>query len=99
MNSFEQEWRKFHGELPPLAFALREMSGGPWVRFHALPDSKRKAPFWEGYTAPNQLTRRKFNPLHQFRRQIVLDVGTCYQRALDRGGNFGLRTGTLSRAD
>ncbi|WP_320201486.1 DUF3885 domain-containing protein [Agrobacterium sp. rho-13.3] len=41
MSSFEQEWVEFHGEVPPLGFELREMSGKPWVRFHALPNSDR----------------------------------------------------------
>lgn len=41
MNSFDQEWGKFHGEVPPLAFVLREVAGKPWVRFHALPNSDR----------------------------------------------------------
>ncbi|WP_156390375.1 DUF3885 domain-containing protein [Rhizobium sp. Root1203] len=41
MNSFEEEWGKFHGKIPPLGFELREMSGKPWVRFHALPNSDR----------------------------------------------------------
>jgi len=41
MDSFEQEWGKFYGEIPPLAFEMRVMSGIPWVRFHSLPNSDR----------------------------------------------------------
>lgn len=41
MKSFKQEWVEFHGEVSPLGFELREMSGKPWVRFHALPNTDR----------------------------------------------------------
>jgi hypothetical protein len=41
MSAFEREWTEFHGKAPPLAFALREVSEKPWVRFHALPDGVR----------------------------------------------------------
>ncbi len=41
--TFEREWEFFHGHTPPLAFRLRIIEGKPWVRFHALPASKRYA--------------------------------------------------------
>lgn len=39
--TFEREWASFHGQTPPLVFRLRTIEGKPWVRFHALPESKR----------------------------------------------------------
>ncbi len=40
---FQREWAEYHGEAPPLAFVLRNSSQKLWLRFHALPGSKRYA--------------------------------------------------------
>jgi hypothetical protein len=42
LTTFEQDWRRFHGDSVPLSFALRD-ANKPWVRFHSLPQSKRYA--------------------------------------------------------
>jgi hypothetical protein len=42
-NEFEQNWMVFHPELRPISWLLRESKSLPWVRFHALPESKRYA--------------------------------------------------------
>lgn len=41
MISFEETWRRHYGETPPLSFAMRSENTGHWLRFHALPGSKR----------------------------------------------------------
>lgn len=40
-HSFEQEWRSRFSDTPPLGWKLRAMGSLPWLRFHALPGSKR----------------------------------------------------------
>lgn len=40
---FEQNWHKFYEGLPPLGHVLRKKFYDSWVRFHALPKSKRYA--------------------------------------------------------
>jgi hypothetical protein len=40
-DNFQANWLRFHGGLPPLAHVLRNAEQTPWVRFHALPNSKR----------------------------------------------------------
>ncbi len=40
---FWTDWRKFHGELWPVGWALRQSQLLPWLRLHALPESKRYA--------------------------------------------------------
>lgn len=42
-EDFHRDWSHYHGDQPPLAHVLRERAQTPWVRFHALPDSKRYA--------------------------------------------------------
>jgi hypothetical protein len=42
-NTFQNEWLRHHEGRRPLGWMLRESGGLPWVRFHALPDSKRYA--------------------------------------------------------
>lgn len=39
--SFLEDWSRFFGDLPPLSFALPK--DNRWVRFHALPGSRRYA--------------------------------------------------------
>jgi hypothetical protein len=55
---FEADWRRLRGDLVPLAYLLR-CKDIPWVRFHALPLSKRYAETKEEYetvlTRANQL--------------------------------------------
>lgn len=41
--SFLHDWAKFHENQHPIGFALRRNPMLPWVRFHALPESKRYA--------------------------------------------------------
>lgn len=41
MTGFLVDWRGFFGDLPPLSFALPK--DNRWVRFHALPASRRYA--------------------------------------------------------
>ncbi len=43
MVSFETEWNQRYGEYRPVGFALRIGGARHWVRFHALPESKRYA--------------------------------------------------------
>lgn len=40
---FRAEWTHHHNGLPPVAWLLRKSPALPWVRFHALPESKRYA--------------------------------------------------------
>ena len=40
---FREEWSKLYNGEPPLAWVLRTGRTVPWVRYHALPDSKRYA--------------------------------------------------------
>jgi hypothetical protein len=39
-QQFRTDWSNRFGSLPPIGWVLRE-SGRPWIRFHALPASKR----------------------------------------------------------
>jgi hypothetical protein len=41
-KAFQDEWQRHHEGRQPIRWMLRE-SGLPWVRFHALPGSKRYA--------------------------------------------------------
>lgn len=41
MIAFPDFWRERFGETPPLSYVLREAFTDQWVRFHALPDSRR----------------------------------------------------------
>src|SRR5215813_15503739 len=41
-KTFQTEWLRHHEGRQPIGWMLRE-SGLPWVRFHALPGSKRYA--------------------------------------------------------
>ncbi len=41
MSSFESFWQKFYGQVPPLGHMLRAAFPDRWIRFHALPESKR----------------------------------------------------------
>lgn len=41
MSSFAETWQRHHGNAPPLSFAMRAESAEHWLRFHALPASKR----------------------------------------------------------
>ncbi len=43
MSDFNAEWARFHGALPPISYLVRDSSQEHWVRFHALPLSKRYA--------------------------------------------------------
>lgn len=43
MASFETEWDQRYGEYRPAGFAMRTGGAKHWVRFHALPESKRYA--------------------------------------------------------
>ncbi len=38
---FQHDWAAFYPTCPPLGWLLRNREGIPWVRFHALPASKR----------------------------------------------------------
>lgn len=40
---FRRDWAQFHPSCLPLGWMLRNRAGSPWVRFHALPGSKRYA--------------------------------------------------------
>jgi hypothetical protein len=40
---FRAEWSRQHPTCPPIGWLLRGDKNLPWVRFHALPDSKRYA--------------------------------------------------------
>lgn len=40
---FRRDWAQYHSTCLPLGWMLRGRVGLPWVRFHALPDSKRYA--------------------------------------------------------
>lgn len=40
---FGEEWRAYHNDIPPTGWALRESQSAPWLRYHALPGSKRYA--------------------------------------------------------
>lgn len=42
-QTFRDEWQVYHTDIPPIGWALRESQSAPWVRYHALPDSKRYA--------------------------------------------------------
>ncbi len=42
-NSFQFDWEKAFGSSPPVGFILGEVPKKFWVRFHALPKSKRYA--------------------------------------------------------
>jgi hypothetical protein len=42
-NVFRRRWSYLHGNLSPLAHLLRASDRVHWIRFHALPDSKRYA--------------------------------------------------------
>jgi hypothetical protein len=53
--TFEREWASFHSQTPPLAFRLRTVEGKPWVRFHALLESKR---YPESQTERGEIRRR-----------------------------------------
>lgn len=41
MSHFSDRWRQHYGNAPPLSFALREAFPERWLRFHALPGSRR----------------------------------------------------------
>jgi hypothetical protein len=41
LSDFEKSWRRHYGDAPPLSFALRDAGIEHWLRFHALPESKR----------------------------------------------------------
>lgn len=43
MSGFVEVWRRHYGDAPPLSFALRDLDCAFWLRFHALPSSKRYA--------------------------------------------------------
>ncbi|MGJ4999523.1 DUF3885 domain-containing protein [Bradyrhizobium sp. HKCCYLS3077] len=43
LDLFQASWSRFHGIAPPLAYVLRSAQRTPWVRFHAVPNSKRYA--------------------------------------------------------
>jgi hypothetical protein len=40
---FRSDWAQYHSTCLPLGWLLRGRVGSPWVRFHALPSSKRYA--------------------------------------------------------
>lgn len=42
-EAFRQEWGQHHRSRQPLGWHLRQDGQLPWVRFHALPESKRYA--------------------------------------------------------
>ena len=42
-RTFADQWRSAFGDVPPLGFRLRPAFPDRWVRFHALPGSKRDA--------------------------------------------------------
>lgn len=41
LDDFQANWSRFHGGSPPLSYVLRSAGQTPWVRLHALPNSKR----------------------------------------------------------
>lgn len=41
-QAFREEWAQFFGDTPPFGWRLRARDT-PWLRYHALPDSKRYA--------------------------------------------------------
>lgn len=41
MSTFESFWQKAYGQVPPLGHMLRVACQDRWIRFHALPESKR----------------------------------------------------------
>jgi hypothetical protein len=43
ISEFRAYWERYHPGCLPLGWALRQVAGAPWVRFHALPGSKRYA--------------------------------------------------------
>jgi hypothetical protein len=43
VDAFELDWRTFHPNTPPASWVMRQTPGENWVRFHALPESKRYA--------------------------------------------------------
>ena len=42
-EEFRRDWGAYYSTCPPLGWTLRNRVGLPWVRFHALPGSKRYA--------------------------------------------------------
>lgn len=38
-----EQWKRHHADLPPLSDYLFKVINERWVRFHALPDTKRYA--------------------------------------------------------
>ena len=43
LDHFVHEWSRFHGAATPIEFYTSTHRRAPWVRFHALPNSKRYA--------------------------------------------------------
>jgi hypothetical protein len=43
LDYFHADWSHRYGDQPPVAYVLRAGGQEPWVRFHALPHSKRYA--------------------------------------------------------
>jgi hypothetical protein len=43
MKHFAQVWQTFYPAAPPVGFLMRQSASENWVRFHALPGSKRYA--------------------------------------------------------
>ncbi|HEY0084431.1 MAG TPA: hypothetical protein VGB65_00830 [Allosphingosinicella sp.] len=41
VQRFEEEWARYRAGCPPIAWMLRAYDAVPWLRFHALPESKR----------------------------------------------------------
>ncbi len=41
MNHLNQFWKTYFSDIPPLAHTLKHQYKDRWVRFHALPESKR----------------------------------------------------------
>lgn len=42
-EQFRRDWARYHPTCLPLGWMLRSCARAPWVRFHALPGSKRYA--------------------------------------------------------
>lgn len=75
MTEFETFWADSFGEIPPLGYLLTaHFSDARWVRFHALPDSKRYA----GNDTERAIVLARANELAGW----VLGVGTpCWMIA------------------
>ncbi|MEZ5961104.1 MAG: hypothetical protein R3C30_11855 [Hyphomonadaceae bacterium] len=71
MSEFETVWRRHYGDTPALSWAMRDREAGDWLRFHALPRSKR----YPDSPEEEQIILERANTLA---RAVVGEGATCW---------------------